>query len=94
MKQQITESEWKKLSKRQQDNWEDWDRERAVGSLSIYPNLIDMIEYLGDEWYHSKDEVFLDQYIVFGPTHCFRDKKLCNAYWLACKHKLNDYTTV
>jgi len=87
MKQHITKEQWEELSDKQKEKFCNWELEsKTIGktSESKYPNIGQMIYFLGDDWFNYMLNKEGRGYFNF---NCWA---LCDALWNGVKEKLRN----
>lgn len=99
MKQHITKEQWDELSDKDKETYNKkypnavcgrCDSNKGIYDMMPKVNIGQMIEFLGDEWWHCDDicwTIFIgDEHGV----HYVGDRELCDALWSSCKYKLQN----
>lgn len=98
MKQQLTREEWYKEDKKHLVFWNHFNtfdnNITAYEAVHRPPNIGEMIEFLGEDWYDDLFEIGVgcpDEECNCCPDYIIKKYKgeLCDALWEACKYKLN-----
>jgi len=92
MKKQIDIDDWNNIDKATQDKLISNGKFNIIPDAKILPNVMDMIDYLGEDWIHSIAYVYKIDIVRFsiGLYYQYEPKYLCDSLIKTVIYKINE----